>query len=152
MKWVSSVGSECMTHTWAIKIKGTWSVVRFLQEDARVERELACWLKCRPQRQADLYLNPVLTGWVILNKLLNLSVRQFVACELGLRIVMRIHWARTHTHWEQQLAHTPALWGAPRDCGPVLCGSPGAKLLTECWCVHRLISFPHHPGRSSSSF
>lgn len=48
-------------------------------------------LKYRPQSQAELCLDPIPASWVILDKFLNLSVCQFVSCELGIWLVVRMN-------------------------------------------------------------
>lgn len=102
MKKVPWLDSECVTQPWAGKMKGTCNVFHFLPEDTCEKPELAWWFKYRPLSQTDLCLNPVLTSWVILDEFLDLSVREFVTWELGIRI----NGVRTRK--------------APRSCWPTL--------------------------------
>lgn len=102
-------------------------------------QELAWWFKYRPQSQADLRLDPILTRWVILDKFLNLSVRQVVTCELDVRLVVRtsgVEWGKAlrvgpGTRGSTQWSERPAPGQAPSKCCYACC----------------LISFPHQPAR-----
>lgn len=143
MKKVSNLASERMTHTWAVKIKCTCSVVRFCRSIlVRNENLRNVWSVDSRIRQTWVWIPaPVLTGWIILDKLLNL----YVSLLSPVNGAWGQLWGWMESEHTEPRERRPACTAAlrkPRVTGSSSWGGPlRARLLTERCCAHCLVSF-----------